>query len=83
MFSYLVKTVPGFSKLLDLTTTPQQEDLDEKIIATIKKSGVIAPIVVGGLLGQNITQTSVALSPITIKAIFDMFWENVIDPEAK
>jgi hypothetical protein len=83
MFSYLVKTVPGFSKLLDLTTAPQQEDLDEKIIATIKKSGVIAPIVVGGLLGQNITQTSVALSPITIKAIFDMFWENVIDPEAK
>jgi hypothetical protein len=82
MFSYLVKKVPGFSKLLDLTTTPQQEDLDEKIIATIKKSGVIAPIVVGGLLGQNITQTSVALSPITIKAIFDMFWENVVDPEA-
>jgi phosphatidylserine/phosphatidylglycerophosphate/cardiolipin synthase-like enzyme len=82
MFMYLVKNVPGFSILLDLTKTPQQEDLDEKIIAIIKKSGVIAPIVVGHLTGNNLQQTTVALSPITLKMIFDMFWENVVDPEA-
>ena len=81
-FMYLVKNVPGFSILLDLTKTPQQEDLDEKIIAMIKKSGVIAPIVVGGLTGNNLQQTTAVLSPITLKLIFDMFWENVVDPEA-
>jgi len=82
MFMYLVKTVPGFSILLDLTKTPQQDDLDERIIAIIKKSGVIAPIVVGNLTGNNLQQTSVALSPITLRMIFDMFWENVVDPES-
>ena len=81
-FMYLVKNVPGFSILLDLTKTPQQEDLDEKIIAMIKKSGVIAPIVVGGLTGNNLQQTTAVLSPITLRMIFDMFWENVVDPEA-
>ncbi len=82
MFMYLVKNVPGFSILLDLTKTPQQDDLDERIIAIIKKSGVIAPIVVGHLTGNNLQQTTVALSPITLRMIFDMFWENVVDPEA-
>jgi phosphatidylserine/phosphatidylglycerophosphate/cardiolipin synthase-like enzyme len=81
-FMYLVKNVPGFSMLLDLTKTVQQEDLDERIIAIIKKSGVIAPIVVGHLTGNNLQQTSVALSPVTLRMIFDMFWENVVDPEA-
>lgn len=82
VFMSLVKTVPGFSILLDLTKTQQQEDLDEKIIATIKKSGVIAPIVVGHLTGNNLQQTTAVLSPITLKLIFDLFWENVVDPEA-
>jgi phosphatidylserine/phosphatidylglycerophosphate/cardiolipin synthase-like enzyme len=62
-------------------TKDDKDDLDVVINDKIRRAGVIAPIIAGQVTGGNLLQTSVILSPFTIKALFDQVWTNVLDPK--
>ena len=63
-------------------TQDGQDDLDLKIQDALKQWSIPAAIVVGNILGSDLSKTSVALSPHTVTYVFDTIWENLIDPNA-
>jgi hypothetical protein len=69
----------AFSILIKYTQD-EQPDLDVKISDLIKKMGVLGPVAAYQLLGKNLTATSAALSPYTVRRIFDTLWEHFVDP---
>ena len=69
----------AFSILIKYTQDAQP-DMDVKIIDFIRKTGVVGVVAAYQLRGKNLTAASAALSPHTIKYIFDTLWEYLVDP---
>lgn len=59
-----------------------QPDLDVKINSFVKSNSVVTAIVIYEISGQDLSTTSAALSPFTVKYVFDQLWQHIIDPQA-
>jgi phosphatidylserine/phosphatidylglycerophosphate/cardiolipin synthase-like enzyme len=79
--SEIIKETPNFSRLVKYKADLQQ-DLDVRINDFIRANSVVVAIAAYELLGQDLTKTSVALSPFTITTVFDTLWEHFVDPSA-
>jgi phosphatidylserine/phosphatidylglycerophosphate/cardiolipin synthase-like enzyme len=80
-----VNSVDGYSILRQYRNSI--EDLDIRIIDKIKSLSVPLTYGVTQVFGKDfgtaIRATSILNSPVAIKQIFDIIWENIIDPEVK
>ncbi|HKX33667.1 MAG TPA: phospholipase D-like domain-containing protein [Blastocatellia bacterium] len=72
---------PGFSILIKYQKD-LQDDLDLRINTFIRGNSVVVAAVVSNLLDQDLTRTSVVMSPYTITYLFDTLWEHFVDPSA-
>lgn len=63
------------------------EDLDKRIADSIKPLSVPLSIGIGYVLESNLKDAvkaiSIVNSPVAIREIIDIIWENIIDPEVK
>jgi phosphatidylserine/phosphatidylglycerophosphate/cardiolipin synthase-like enzyme len=57
------------------------DDLDVRISGYIKAGGVASVMALSALTGGDLTAMTVALSPVDVALIFDLLWDNAIDPK--
>lgn len=61
------------------------EDLDKRISSKIKSNSVLLTYGISELFKRNLKTAVLAVSilnsPVAIKQVFDVIWENIIDPE--
>lgn len=58
------------------------DDADVRISGPIKDSSFVGILVVAAMTNYDLERTTEALSPWTIRDIFDQVWDNVIEPRA-